>query len=97
MFVPLVPVTVSASFDAAGARQGARGSLEAWVAAGDGRTFVVDGSIAPVRWTVTVDYELDAPDEPAAQHLALERFASESAAAGIAAPETMVAATGPLS
>ena len=91
------PVTVTASYNAQHAPAGTAERLQAWAAAGDGRTFIVDASIAPVRWTATADYLIDATDARAAERLAIERFISDAAAAGVAAPETVLAATGPLS
>ena len=70
--------------------------MAARAASGDGRTFVVDSSIAPVRWTATADYIIDADDAQGAEQTAVERFCNDTAAVGIAAPETVVAATGPL-
>ena len=61
-----------------------------------GRTFTVDDSIAPVRWTVTADYQIDATSEHAAERLAVARYADETEAAGIRRAETVMAATGPL-
>jgi hypothetical protein len=94
--MPLYPVTVTASYAAAGAPGDTAERLEAWVAAADGRTFAVDGSIAPVRWTATVDYQIDADSEVAAERTAVERYAADTDRAGIAPAETVVAATGPL-
>jgi len=90
------PVTVTASYLAAGAPGDTVERLRAWAAAADGRTFAVDDSIAPVRWTATVDYQIAADSELAAERAALERYAGEAEAAGIAQAETVVAATGPL-
>jgi hypothetical protein len=56
----------------------------------------VDDSIAPVRWTATVDYEIDAESDQAAERAAVELYAAEAADAGIARAETVMAATGPL-
>ena len=89
-------VTVTASYDAAGAPADTAEHLAAWAKAGDGRTFIVDPRIAPVRWTATADYIIEADDAQSAQNAALDRFRSENSAAGVAAPETVVAATGPL-
>lgn len=89
-------VTVTASYLAARAPGGTVERLEAWAAAADGRTFAVDESIAPVRWTATVDYHIDAESEHAAERAAVERYAGEAASAGIPRPETVLAATGPL-
>ena len=89
-------VTVSASYDAAVAPSDTADRLTAWAAGGDGRTFIVDPRIAPVRWTATADYVIDADDAQSAQDVAIDRFRSESSAAGVAEPETVVAATGPL-
>jgi hypothetical protein len=92
----LYSVTVTASYVAAGAPADSVERLKAWAAAADGRTFAVDDSIAPVRWTATVDYEIDAESELAAERGAVERYAGETADAGIAGAETVLAATGPL-
>jgi hypothetical protein len=89
------PVTVTASYDAGTASPGTLARLRAWATAGDGRTFVVDDSIAPVRWTASVDYLVDALDADDAERAAVERFMAESAHAGIQAPETVLGATGP--
>jgi hypothetical protein len=94
--MPLYSVTVTASYVAAGAPTDTVERLRAWAAAADGRTFAVDDSIAPVRWTATVDYEIDADGEQAAERAAVERYHGESAGAGVAPAETVVAATGPL-
>jgi hypothetical protein len=91
------PVTVTASYDAARAPRDAVERLKAWASGGDGRTFTVDHSIAPVRWTVTADYLIDAPTAHAAERTAVNRYIADSAADGIVAPETVLAATGPLS
>ena len=94
--MPLYPVTVTASYCAAGAPGDTVERLEAWADAADGRTFAVDDSIAPVRWTATVDYQIDADSALAAERTAVERYAGEAAGAGIATAETVVAETGPL-
>ena len=94
--MPLYSVTVTASYLAAGAPDDTVERLRAWVAAADGRTFAVDDSIAPVRWTATVDYQIEADSELAAERAAVERYAGETEAAGIVPAETVVAATGPL-
>jgi len=90
------PVTVTASYNASEAPADTATRLEAWASDGDGRTFIVDRSIAPVRWTVTADYVIDADSPRSAEQAAVERFCSDTAAAGIAGPETVLAATGPL-
>jgi hypothetical protein len=95
--LPPYPVTVTASYDASCAPYDTVGRLEAWAAGSDGRTFTVDESIAPVRWTATADYLVDAPTEHDAERTAVARFTAESADEGIPAPETVLAATGPLS
>jgi hypothetical protein len=95
--VPPYPVTVTASYNAARAPRDSAELLEAWAADSDGRTFTVDHSIAPVRWTATADYVVDAPSEHDARSTAIDRFLADASTAGIAAPETVVAATGPLS
>jgi hypothetical protein len=94
--MPLYSVTVTASYLAAGAPDDTVERLRAWAAAGDGRTFTVDDSIAPVRWTATVDYQIEADDELAAERRAVERYARDAEQAGITPAETVVAATGPL-
>jgi hypothetical protein len=94
--MPSYPVTVTASYDAARSPDDTADRLQAWAASGDGRTFVVDESIRPVRWTVTVDYQVDAATEQVAKGLAVDRFAHEADAVGISPPETVLAATGPL-
>ena len=95
--MPPHPVTVTASYDAASAPPQCSELLETWAAEGDGRTFTVDDSIAPVRWTATADYLVEAPSEQEAERTAIDRFIADSSAAGIPAPETVLAATGPLS
>ena len=95
--MPPYPVTVTASYDAAQAPRETAARLEAWAAGGDGRTFTVDESIAPVRWTATADYLVDAPSPQDAERTAVDHFIAESSAAGIAPPETVLGATGPLS
>jgi hypothetical protein len=94
--MPPYSVTVSASYVAAGAPGDTVEQLRAWAGAGDGRTFIVDDSIEPVRWTATVDNEIDAGGEPEAERLGVERYASEAEQAGIPRAETVIAATGPL-
>ena len=91
------PVTVTASYDAAKAPRETAERLEAWAAAGDGRTFTIDETIAPVRWTATADYLVDALSAQDAERTAVDRFMADSSTAGVAAPETVLAATGPLS
>jgi hypothetical protein len=94
--VPHYPVTVTASFDAAHAPGESVKRLQEWEASGDGRTFVIDKSIAPVRWTATADYLVDAPNAHDAERSAVDRFMADASKAGIPVPETVVAATGPL-
>jgi hypothetical protein len=94
--VPPYPVTVTASYDAARAPRDTAERLKAWAAGSDGRTFTVDDSIAPVRWTATADYLVDAPSAQDAERTATDRFTADSTAAGIPTPETVLAATGPL-
>lgn len=94
--MPAFPVTVTASYDAIQAPRGTRRLLEVWASSGDGRTFVVDDSIGPVRWTMTADYLVDAPSQHAAESSALDRFSTETSRASIVTPETVVAASGPL-
>lgn len=94
--MPLYPVTVTASYVAARAPDDTIERLRAWAAAGDGRTFTVDDSIEPVRWTATVDYQIDADSDLAAEQLAIERYACDAEEAGITRAETVIAATGPL-
>ena len=88
-------VTVTASYDAAHASQDALGRLRAWADDGDGRTFVVDESIAPVRWTASADYLVEASSAQDAESTAVGQFLAESARAGIEAPETILGASGP--
>jgi len=94
--MPLYPVTVTASYVAAHAPDDTAERLRAWADAGDGRTFTIDNSIAPVRWTATVDYQIDADSRLAAERLAVERYAGNAEEAGITRAETVIAATGPL-
>jgi hypothetical protein len=89
-------VTVTASYNADHAPAETAERLEAWAGAGDGRTFTVDPRIAPVRWTATADYVVDAENAQDAERAAIDRFIAESSAAGVATPETVLAATGPL-
>ena len=95
--MPSYPVTVTASYDAAGAPSETLALLRAWAVEGDGRTFTIDDSIPPVRWTATADYLVEAPSADHARRTALERFAEEASGTGIIVPETVLAATGPLS
>jgi hypothetical protein len=88
------PVTVTASYDAGHATQETLNRLRAWADDGDGRTFVVDRSIAPVRWTGSVGYIVDAPSARNAERTAVGQFLAESSRAGIEAPETILGATG---
>jgi hypothetical protein len=94
--MPLYPVTVTASYAAAGAPGDTVERLRAWAAGADGRTFAVDDTIAPVRWTATVDYQINAESEMAAERAAVERYTAEAEGAGIVGAETVLAATGPL-
>jgi hypothetical protein len=94
--MPPHSVTVTASYVAAGAPDDSIERLQAWATARDGRTFIIDDSIAPVRWTATIDYQIDAGSAHEAERLALEQYARESAEVGIPRAETVVAATGPL-
>jgi hypothetical protein len=94
--MPLYPVTVTASYLAEGAPADTSERLSAWADAADGRTFTVDDSIAPVRWTATVDYQIDGESAVGAERAATERYAADAEAAGFPRAETLVAATGPL-
>jgi hypothetical protein len=94
--MPLYFVTVTASYVADRAPDDTVERLRAWAGAADGRTFVVDDSIAPVRWTATVDYQIDGDSEPVAERLAVERYSRDADEAGIPPAETVLAATGPL-
>ena len=94
--LPPYPVTVTASYDAACAPRDTVALLEAWASGSDGRTFTVDDSIAPVRWTATADYLVDAPSAQDAERTAVNRFMADCSAGGIPEPETVLAATGPL-
>ncbi len=93
--MPPFPVTVTASYDAAHAPGETLDLLRAWAKDGDGRTFTVDKSIAPVRWTASADYVVDALSAHDAECTAVGQFLAESAGAGIEAPETILGATGP--
>ena len=93
--MPPFPVTVTASYDAASASQGTLRQLRAWADDADGRTFIVDNSIAPVRWTASADYVVDAPSAHNARQTAIGQFLAESARSGIGTPETILGATGP--
>jgi hypothetical protein len=88
------PVTVTASYDAARAPRQTLDRLRAWADDADGRTFIVDKSIAPVRWTASADYVVDAASAHDAERTAVGQFLAESAWDGIEAPETILAATG---
>jgi hypothetical protein len=92
--MPPFPVTVTASYDAARAARGTLARLRTWAVDGDGRTFTVDDSIAPVRWTAAADYVVDALSAHDAERTAVVQFMAESAQAGIEAPETVLGATG---
>jgi hypothetical protein len=94
--VPHYPVTVTASYDASRAPGETLGRLREWEGSSDGRTFVIDESIAPVRWTATADYLVDAPSAHEAERAAVDRFKADAAEAGIPTPETVLAATGPI-
>ena len=93
--MPRFPVTVTASYDASRAPGETLGRLHAWAASQDGRTFIVDDSIAPVRWTASADYIVDAPSAHDAERAAVGQFLAESERAGIESPETILGATGP--
>jgi hypothetical protein len=93
--MPRFPVTVTASYDASRAPHQTLGRLHAWADDRDGRTFIVDNSIAPVRWTASADYIVDAPHAQDAKRTAVGQFLAESARAGIETPETILGATGP--
>lgn len=82
----LFAVTVTASYAAAGAPDDTVQRLRAWAAAADGRTFAVDDTIAPVRWTATVDYQIDADSEPDAERVAVERYEAETSGPGSPGP-----------
>ena len=88
------PVTVTASYDAARAQRETLDRLRAWADEADGRTFIVDNSIAPVRWTASADYVVDAASAHDAERAAVGQFLAESARDGIEAPETILGATG---
>jgi hypothetical protein len=90
------PVTVTASYDAGHAPDDTADRLKTWASGGDGRTFTIDRSIAPTRWTVTADYIVDADNPQAAERIAADLFRGDTAAAGIVPAETVLAATGPL-
>lgn len=92
--MPPFPVTVTASYDAAHAPRETLGQLRAWAEEADGRTFIVDESIAPVRWTASADYVVDAANAHDAERAAIKQFLAESARTGIETPETILAATG---
>ena len=92
--MPPFPVTITASYDAARAPQGTLDRLYAWANDGDGRTFTVDESIPPVRWTASADYVVEAPSDHDAERTAIGQFLAESASAGIEAPDTILGATG---
>jgi hypothetical protein len=89
-------VTVTASYNAARAPRDTLDRLKAWVEIRDGRTLTVDDSIAPVRWTITADYVVEAQSARDAEAMAVDGFVAESSQADITAPETVLAATGPL-
>lgn len=89
------PVTVTASYDAARADTETLSRLRAWASDEDGRTFITDHSIAPVRWTASADYLVEAPSAHDAERTAVGQFLAECAQAGIEAPETILGATGP--
>jgi hypothetical protein len=93
--LPPFPVTVTASYDAGRAPRDTLGRLLAWAADRDGRTFIVDNSLAPVRWTASADYIVEAPHAQDAERTAVGQFLAESAQAGIETPETILGATGP--
>ena len=93
--MPRFPVTVTASYDASSAPSETLERLHAWAASQDGRTFIVDTSIAPDRWTASADYIVDAPSAHDAERTAVGQFLAESEQAGIEAPETILGATGP--
>jgi hypothetical protein len=88
--MPAFPVTVTAFYDAALAPGGTLGRLRAW-ADGDGRSFIV--SIAPVRWTASADYVVEAGSAHDAERTAVGQFLAESARAGIEAPERILGVT----
>jgi hypothetical protein len=92
--MPPFPVTVRASYDAAHASRETLRRLRAWADEADGRTFIVDDSIAPVRWTASADYVVDAPNAHDPERTAVGQFLAESARTGIEAQETILGATG---
>jgi hypothetical protein len=94
--MPHYPVTVTASYNAESVPRDTVERLQAWESGSDGRTFVVDESIAPVRWTATADYLVDASSPHDAERTAVDRFLADASRAGVPAPETVLAATGPL-
>ncbi|MGH2889013.1 MAG: hypothetical protein ACRDL8_17275 [Solirubrobacteraceae bacterium] len=93
--MPTFPVTVTASYDARCAPPETLRRLRAWAEDADGRTFTVDNSIAPVRWTASADYVVGASSAHDAERTAVGQFLAEAARAGIEAPETILGATGP--
>ena len=93
--MPPFPVTVTASYDAHSAPEATLGRLRSWADEQDGRTFTVDRSIDPVRWTASADYIVDAPSAHDAEGTAVRQFLAEAARAGIEPPETVLGATGP--
>lgn len=92
--MPPFPVTVTASYDASLAPQGTEGRLHAWASDSDGRTFIVDATIGPVRWTATADYLVEAPTALEAERAAVDRFHAEATRAGLTTPETVLGASG---
>jgi hypothetical protein len=81
--MPRFPVTVTASYDASRAPNETLGRLHAWADDRDGRTFIIDNSIAPVRWTASADYIVEGASVDDAERSAVGQFLAESARAGI--------------
>ena len=94
--MPAFAVTVTASYDAVNSAEGALARLHDWAKDEDGRTFVEDRSIGPVRWTASADYVVEAASAQDAERTARGQFLAEAEVAGIETPETVLAASGPI-
>jgi hypothetical protein len=89
--MPIFHVKVTASYDRDAALGETFANLREWASNGHDRTFEIDHSIEPVRWTATVVYREDSATAEEAERQAARRFAAESVDHGISGPETLLA------
>jgi hypothetical protein len=89
--VPVYRVTVTASYPP-DASEATRQNLNEWASADHDRSLEISHETEPVRITAKAVYRIDARSENGAEREAEERFAAESVDAGIAGPESVIAA-----